>query len=330
MTTSEMSETMYWMKALVKQTLLTLYKDSGVARIQEEFLWRSGLGFMSILLFHRVTDAIPEDGLTIGTTRFRQVCQMLRQKFHVVPLAEVFETVRGRRLLRPRTVAITFDDCYKDNLFAARLLKDLGLPACFFVPTAYVGTNEVFPWDRHLPRMPNLSWDDVREMAAQGFEIGSHTVTHCDLGAVSPSKAWEEVVASKIEIERQLRRPIRWFAYPFGGPEHFRPEWVPLLREAGYDGCVSAHCGFVRPPRQALAAGELSGRTDLFVLPREAVPPFKSLLHLELFLSGSLNWYYQRKKSQACNEMCSRVPVPRHDAAVACEASQPIEIAPRC
>jgi hypothetical protein len=317
------SETMRSLKPFAKKALMGLYKYSGAARAGEAFLWRTGQGFMSILLFHRVTDAIPEDGLTVGTARFRAVCTMLRKNFRVVPLAEVFDTVRARRPMVPRTVAVTFDDCYRDNLFAARVLKEIGLPACFFVPTGYVGTDHVFPWDRHLPPMPNLSWDEVREMAAMGFEIGSHTVTHCDLGAVSPAQAWEEVVTSKAEIERQLRRSIRWFAYPFGGPEHFRPEWVPLLREAGYEGCVSAHCGFVRlsPTAEKRDGGE---GTDDFVLPREAVPSFQSALHLELFLSGSLDWYYKTRKAQRRYE-----PVPTSPPPVL-KVQDRLEPVPRC
>jgi peptidoglycan/xylan/chitin deacetylase (PgdA/CDA1 family) len=268
-----------------KWILLGLYKYSGAARAEEARLWRAGQGFMSILLFHRVTDAIPADGLTIGTARFRAICEMLRRNFRVVPLGQVFKNLRSGRPLLRRTVAITFDDCYRDNLFAARVLKEYGLPACFFLPTAYVGTDHVFPWDRHLPRFPNLSWDDVREMAAMGFEIGSHTATHPDLGTIALARAMEEIFAPKATLERELGRPVRWFAYPFGGPDNFRPEWVPMLREAGYEGCVSAHGNFVR-------AG-----CDDYALPRKAVPRFESVLHLELYLTGSLEWFHRRKNS---------------------------------
>ena len=47
--------------------------------------------------------------------------------------------VRSGRLPR-RAVAVTFDDCYRDYLAAARVLAEHGLPACFFIPTGYVGT----------------------------------------------------------------------------------------------------------------------------------------------------------------------------------------------
>jgi peptidoglycan/xylan/chitin deacetylase (PgdA/CDA1 family) len=267
-----------------KYSLFGLYKLSGAARVAEARLWHAGLGFESILLFHRVTDAVPPDELTVGTARFRDVCRMLRRGFRVVPLEEVFAAAQSARPLTRRAVAVTFDDCYLDNLEAARVLKEFGFPATFFVPTAYVGTDHRFPWDAGLPRLPNLDWDDVREMAEMGFEIGSHTATHADLGKASAAEVRQEAAASKAEIERRLGRLVRWIAYPFGGPENFRPEWVPLLQAAGYDGCVSACTGFVRHGG------------DTFLLPRVAVPPFDSVLHLELFLSGSLEWFYNRKR----------------------------------
>jgi peptidoglycan/xylan/chitin deacetylase (PgdA/CDA1 family) len=268
----------------LKHAAFRLYKHSGAARAAEGLHRRAAGPFMAVLLFHRVTDAIPPDGLTVPPALFRAVCGVLRRGFHVVGLGEVFDTLRRGLPVRPRTVAITFDDCYRDNLAAARVLAEHGLPATFFVPTGVVGTDRVLPWDRGLPRQPNLTWDHVRAMADMGFEIGSHTVNHLNLGAVTPDQARAEIIGSKLTLQERLGRPVRWFAYPFGGPEQFRVEYLPLLDEAGYAGCVSACPGFVRPG------------CDDRVLPREAVPYFRSALHLELYLSGALGWYYGLKR----------------------------------
>src|SRR5205085_12658230 len=143
--------------------------------------------------------------------RFRRICRLLRRDFRVVPLAEVHETLRSGRPAPPRTVAITFDDCYRDNLDAARVLAEHGLPATFFLPTAFVGTDHVFAWDRHLPRLPNLTWDDVAAMAALGFEIGSHTVSHPDMARVSQEQARHELCESRAVLEKRLGRRVRWF-----------------------------------------------------------------------------------------------------------------------
>lgn len=271
-------------KTLARTVLCRTYTYSGALAMQEAIARSRGVRFLTILLFHRVTDLTPEDGLTVGTARFRRICRMLASRFRVVPLAEVYRILRAGEEMPARTVAITFDDCYSDNLAAARVLAEFGLPATFFIPTGYVGTDETFPWDAGLARMPNLTWDDVREMARMGFEIGSHTVRHPNLGRVGPEEAREELTTSRAVLERELGRPVRWFAYPFGGPNDLRPEFVPLIRELGYEGTVSAFGGRVRP--------DMGDR----VLPREAVPYFKSVAHLEVYLTGGLDWLYALKK----------------------------------
>ncbi len=245
---------------------------------------RAGGTFLAVLLFHRVTDEIPEDHLTIHLSRFRRLCRLLQRDFRVVPLAEVVRLVRAGRPLPARTVALTFDDCYRDNLVAAHLLAEHGLPATFFIPTAYVGSGRVFPWDHGQPPLAHLTWDDLREMVRLGFEVGSHTVTHADLGAVTPERARRELIDSRAVLQEQLGQPVRWLAYPFGGVDNFRPEWLRLAVEAGYEGCLSGHGGLAFPG------------TDPRLLPRVPVPAFRNNLHLELYLRGCLRWYHAFKE----------------------------------
>jgi peptidoglycan/xylan/chitin deacetylase (PgdA/CDA1 family) len=272
------------MKSVAKNTLCAFYKYSGAMRTQEQFAAWSGHNFGVVLLFHRVTDEIPRDGLTVDTRFFRGVCAMLRRRFHVVALAEMCRLVREHHPLRPRTIAITFDDCYRDNLAAARVLAEHGLPACFFLPTRYVGTDHVFEWDKSLKRMPNLDWNDVDEIVRLGHEIGSHTVSHADLGSIGPAEARQELCESRHTLEQRLQRPVRWLAYPYGARGNFRPEYLSLVQEAGYEGCFSAYGGFLQPG--------MWGQ----ILPREAVPYFRDLMHLELHLTGCLNWLYGIKR----------------------------------
>jgi peptidoglycan/xylan/chitin deacetylase (PgdA/CDA1 family) len=205
---------------------------------------------------------------------------MLRRAFRVVPLQEIFRVARSGAAPLPRTAAITFDDCYRNNLGAAAELARHGLPATFFVPAAIVGTQHRFPWDGDHKPLANLSWDDVRALAAMGFEIGSHTLTHPNLATLPLVDAQREIADSRKLIEDRLGRPVRWFAIPFGRPEHFRDELLPIVAEAGYQGCVSSHGGLVR-----------RGMTGL-MLPREPVPMpvYQSLLYLEMHLRGGLTW----------------------------------------
>jgi peptidoglycan/xylan/chitin deacetylase (PgdA/CDA1 family) len=272
------------MKTLAKTTFCGLYKYSGAMHAQERLAYWSGKRFMSVALFHRVTDEIPEDGLTVSTAWFGGFCELMRDRFHVVPLAELHRILQARATPPLRTVAITFDDTYRDNLFAARVLAEHHLPATFFIPTQYVGTDHVFEWDLGLKPMPNLTWDDVKEIQRLGHEIGSHTVSHADLGQLDCEDARRELSESKQRLEDTLARPVRFFAYPFGGPNNFRREYLPLVYELGYDACFSAISGLVEP--------HMRGQ----ILPRVPMPYFRSLLNLELYLAGCLDWFYQMKR----------------------------------
>lgn len=278
------------MKTSLKTTLSGLYRYSGILAAQEMIYHWSGRSCLSILVLHRVTDEIPEDGLTIGCARFHDLCRTLAQRYRVVPLGEIYRLTRNGAALPPRTLAITFDDCYRDNLSAARVLAEHGLPATFFIPTSFVGTDHVFPWDSALKQMPNLSWEEVREMHQLGFEIGSHTVTHPDMGTVSGEQVCRELIESKAVLESRLGSRVRWFAYPFGGVNNFRADCVPLLQQAGYDAGFSAYGGFIYRGM------------DATILPRVPVPSFSSNLLLEVHLSGCLRWYYALKRHLGLSE----------------------------
>lgn len=272
------------MKTLTKTSLCGLYKYSGAMLAQERLAYWAGRRFMTIALFHRVTDEVPPDGLTVDTAWFRGFCEMLRDRFHVVRLEEVMRLLAAGEAPPRRTIAITFDDCYRDNLPASRVLAEHGLPATFFIPPPFVGTDHVFPWDRDLPRLANLTWDEVFEMVSLGHDIGSHSMTHADFGVIGPDQARRELTDSRKMLEDKLQRPVRWFAYPFGGKGNFKPEYLPLVYEAGYGACFSGHTGFVEPGT--------FGR----VIPREPMPSFPDLLNLEVHLTGCLDWFYRIKR----------------------------------
>jgi peptidoglycan/xylan/chitin deacetylase (PgdA/CDA1 family) len=60
--------------------------------------------------------------------------RFLQRTAHVVDLADAIDTLQAGGTLPPRSVALTFDDGYRDNLTdAVPLLRDLGLCATFFL-----------------------------------------------------------------------------------------------------------------------------------------------------------------------------------------------------
>ena len=94
---------------------------------------------------------------------------------------------------------------------------------------------------------PVLNWDEVREMAEGGIEIGSHTLDHPVLSRLPVEEAERQVVESRRRAEDRLHRPVRFFAYPNGKRDDVTPTVKDLVRKAGYTGAVSTIQGRPSP-----------------------------------------------------------------------------------
>lgn len=199
---------------------------------------------MVVVTFHRVNDWMEEDGITCSSARFEAFCAFFRRHFRVVRLSEQIAGCRSAPGMGG-TLSITFDDGYRDNFeVAAPILRRLNLPAAFFVATGFIGTDYAPPWDRHLPRQPGwMSWEQVRALHDQGFEIGAHTNEHVDLASREPEAVRAELSRCRTKLQQALGAPPRLFAYPFGGRENISPASLALVREAGFECCLSSFGG---------------------------------------------------------------------------------------
>ncbi len=96
-----------------------------------------------------------------------------------------------------------------------------------------------------FPSLQMLTWDEVRQLSAEGFEIGSHGVDHENHHAAQdPEIRRLELVESKAEIERQIGKPCRFFAYPNGDFSDDSPREVEA---AGYEAAFTTQPGFITP-----------------------------------------------------------------------------------
>jgi len=142
---------------------------------------------------------------------------------------------------------------------AAPILRKLGLPATFFVITGFIGTQTVAYWDQRLPRAPGwMDWDQLRSLAAQGFEIGCHTHTHIDLGIADEQTVWEDLELSRRKLYEQLGQPTTLFAYPFGGRDNISEGSRALVRKAGFVCCAGCFGGINPGMGQAFDLNRIS------------------------------------------------------------------------
>lgn len=231
----------------------------------------------NILMYHRVNDH-DHDGLTTPTLVFEEMMRELRKRYQLVSLGELVQTLASGGSLGGK-VAITFDDGYRDNLLcAAPILKKFNIPATFFVTTGYIGTARVFPWDSKNS-IPNalMTWDEVRNLAELGFEIGAHTVNHPDLGVTLSADARREIRESKQHVESELGRKVEAFAFPFGKRESCPVAVSAIVREEGYSCCCLGY------------GGKVQRTSEIFRLNR--IPMYPTSTDLLMEIDGFLTYF---------------------------------------
>jgi peptidoglycan/xylan/chitin deacetylase (PgdA/CDA1 family) len=101
-----------------------------------------------ILLYHRVAE-LPTDPQLLAVTpaHFDQHLAVLARVARPIALGALAQAARNAGVA-PRSVALTFDDGYADNLYqAAPLLERHGVPATVYVATGFTGADREFWWD---------------------------------------------------------------------------------------------------------------------------------------------------------------------------------------
>jgi peptidoglycan/xylan/chitin deacetylase (PgdA/CDA1 family) len=201
-----------------------------------------------VLFYHRVADELPNDW-TMPTRAFARQIRWLSARYDLVTLAEAQGRIASGRNQIP-TACITFDDGYADNMrFAVPLLINYNVPFTYFVSTNHVLGNKSFPHDVEVGQMiPPNKPSQLRELAAEGVEIGAHTRSHADLGgSLSESQLTGEIVGCKRELEHLIDREVRYFAFPYGQHVNLSAQAFRMAHEAGYAGVCSAYGGYNFP-----------------------------------------------------------------------------------
>jgi len=183
-----------------------------------------------------------------------QLASLTRRGFSFVTPGQLAAYLASDGPLPRRPVLITFDDGYESLFDLARnVLEPRGIPALTFAVTGMASaTNE---WDQAYGsgQVKLLAPDQLRDLAAFGVEIGSHSRSHLEMPLLDESKQLEEAVGSADDlVAHGLPRP-RFFAYPFTFADDASKAAV---RQAGYRAAFGGRVGWI------------DRNSDLFVLPR--------------------------------------------------------------
>lgn len=191
-----------------------------------------------ILGYHRISD--DDDVLAVRRDEFRrQMEAVLACGGHVVRLDAAVDLLTHP--LEGLYICVTFDDGYRDTLdYAAPVLRELGIPATVFLPTAMIDGRMTYSWYRGVPPA-SLDWDGVTELVADGsIDVQSHSRTHPRLPALDERRAFAELSGSKDDIERHVGTPVSSFCYPAG---LYGPRDAKLVLESGYRSAVTCRPG---------------------------------------------------------------------------------------
>ena len=202
-----------------------------------------------ILMYHCVADEYEDPNhLCVAPERFaEQMSWLKRRGLQGVGIGMLVDAMRAGR--QRGLVGITFDDGYVSVLEAALPeLRRHGFTATMFIISGRLGgSNE---WDEG-PRWPLMSASQVRELAAAGMEIGSHSATHPRLASIGVGHLEAEIGDSRASIGELVGAPVRGFAYPYGSMDAAARHAV---RAAGYDYACAvqtprSELGFMALPR---------------------------------------------------------------------------------
>jgi len=206
-----------------------------------------------ILLYHRVAETISDPwDLTVTPQHFAEHLQVLTKYGRVIPLGELSFAIESGSLRR-RSVVVTFDDGYADNLLNAKpLLERYDTPATVFIATGCVDEGREFWWDEldrlflRAGRLPSALSLSVRGNTYQ-WELGEAA----EYGESSQHRnlkwrAWQEDSPSS---RHALYRSLWQLLHPMAESER-RPIRDKLLKWAGA-------MAPARPAHRALSSAEI-------------------------------------------------------------------------
>jgi len=190
-----------------------------------------------ILCYHRFEDACSSTYAVTPTAFEDQMEYLRRNGFHSISLKTLAHYVAGcLNSLPPKPVVITIDDGWKSGYTkAVPILKQKGFTATFFVYTYFISSCQ-----------NSLSWDDLKVLLKDGFEVGSHTKSHPNFlllrKRLDPDeyrkRVLEELKDSRKLLEERLNTSVSLFSYPYGlYDSHLENE----IRECGYKVAVTTN-----------------------------------------------------------------------------------------
>jgi peptidoglycan/xylan/chitin deacetylase (PgdA/CDA1 family) len=187
-----------------------------------------------IFMYHHIADSPTSSEYYVPPAKFDVEMKLLHDwGYTTITTSMLVTAITQGASLPPRPIIITFDDSWGSqytNAFPA--MRKYGFTGVLYTVVGYINKPSGLPTDPSY-----LTTDQLKEMAAAGWEIGSHTETHQNIIVMSGDQMHFEIVQSRKDLEQELGVPILTFAYPFGGANSAITDYVHF---AGYIAAMGA------------------------------------------------------------------------------------------
>ena len=209
--------------------------------------------FVPILLYHRIDVSPTGSEYYVTPDKFEEEMKLLSDWGYTTITTELLiKSINEGAEMPVRPIVITFDDGNLDNYTTAfPIMQKYGFTGVVYIVGNYLGAEKY------------MNADQIREMSAAGWEVGSHSISHADLTKVGATLQRYEIVQSRIDLENKLGVPVLTFAYPFGISDSSAIDYAQF---AGYIGGMS------------LGVTYDQGSFNLFTLQRREIKGYYDIL----------------------------------------------------
>jgi len=188
-----------------------------------------------VLCYHGISETWPAETSVRPADFEHQLASFVKRGYRGATFSEALTVPPSER-----TLVVSFDDAHRSVLdVAAPIMSELGLPGTVFVPTGYAGSEAPMAWEgydewmatEHEAELRCLGWEELRDLASNGWEVGSHTRSHPRLSSLSEAEIENELSDSRRECEEAMGVSCTSVAYPYSD---YDDRVVRLAGAAGY------------------------------------------------------------------------------------------------
>jgi len=232
-------------------------------------------GYATVFIFHRFGDSrYPTTSVSMEDFK-REMFYLKENGYNVISLKKLYQIIKEKKPIPPKTVVITIDDGYKTTMKAFEILKKLNFPFT------------VFLYMEAIDRYPDfLTKAQIEKMESSGLaDFENHLYSHPNLAKWRLTLTKEEYLRklnrekelSERKFENLFGRKPEFLAFPYGNYDKIS---VKFFKDSGYKLLMTQDRGTysgkgILVPRMAIVGSQSSFKKFVSDLKIEPLPVVK-------------------------------------------------------